>query len=206
MSPGSDNDSDTVLIERARVGDGDAFAALVDRHRLPIVRYLARLCRNAERADDLAHETFVRLFLALPAYRDEGHLLAWLYRTATNLVRSEERRATRWRWVAWALRRTGSGEAPSADTALDRTELRAQLEQALAALPLEFRSALVLYEVEDLPYEEIARVTGCKEGTVKSRISRGRALLRERLQAYKLGVEAPADPAVRRVGWNGGRS
>ncbi len=176
---------DAALMAAVRAGEREAFASLVDRHKDAVVNYLTRLTANRDRAEDLAQETFIRLWRA-PRYDEQGKLLPFLFRIATNLVRTEERRARRWRLIAAVLPHalaTAGARSPASDpiAALERRELREQLVLAIAELPLRYRVPLVLRDVEDLSYEEIAAALGCPEGTVKSRINRARTLLREQL-------------------------
>ncbi len=89
--------TDTELLTRSRASDPQAFALLVDRYKDQMVNYLARLTGCRDRAEDIAQETFVRFYKQLHRYRDEGTLSAYLFRIATNLVRSEERKTRRWR-------------------------------------------------------------------------------------------------------------
>lgn len=174
------------LMQRLQGGDREAFVALVERHKDAVVSYLARLCGNRDRAEDLAQETFLRLFRSAAGYSERGLLRAYLFRIATNLLRSEERRERRHRLLAPFLR---SGEAvePAAPDGLLRQEVRREVTLALAALPLRYRVPLVLYEIEGWPYLEIARQLALSEGTVKSRIHRGRERLRRKLASYWYG-------------------
>jgi len=177
--------SDAELMARVRTGDRDAFAPLVTRYGDDLVAYLARLTGSPERAEDLAQEAFLRLYRAAPRYRERGRLAALLYRIATNLLRSEERRARRWRSLRPALdvhvERDGRETEPGAPQRLHRAEMRRRLAAALARLPLALRAPLVLFEIEDWPQREIAQALGCREGTVKSRLHRARRRLREEL-------------------------
>lgn len=186
--------ADAALMARVREGDRDAFADLVDHHKDPLVGYLARLTGSPDRAQDLAQETFLRLYRAAGSYRERGQLTAFLYRIATNLVRSEARRERRWRLLAPQLGVSGSGDATAGAGApghgieaaggprrLLQRELQRRLADALAALPLELRAPLVLYEIEEWSQRDIARALGCREGTVKSRLFRARHRLREEL-------------------------
>ncbi len=176
---------DAALMAAARAGEREAFATLVERHKDAVVNYLTRLTADRDRAEDLAQETFIRLWRA-PRYDEQGKLLPFLFRIATNLVRTEERRARRWRLIAAVLphaQAAAAARAPAPDpvAAMERLELRGQLVRAIAGLPFAYRVPLVMRDVEDLSYEEIAAALGCPEGTVKSRISRARTLLREQL-------------------------
>jgi RNA polymerase sigma-70 factor (ECF subfamily) len=172
---------DGVLFARARDGDGDALTCLVDRHKDPLVNYLTRLSGCRERAEDLAQDTFIRLLERSERHREQGMLRPYLYRIATNLVRSSQRRDRRWRLLAprLAASQNGSGgEAPQI-AAVERRELGALLTESLRSVPLRFRVPLVLREVQDWSYADIADLLGCKAGTVKSRIHRGREMLRK---------------------------
>jgi RNA polymerase sigma-70 factor (ECF subfamily) len=175
--------SDAEVMARARRGDREAFAELVDRHKDAVVSYLTRLCGDRDRAEDLGQETFLRLFLAT-AYAEQGYLRAYLFRIATNLVRSEERRDRRLRLLLPFLGRAADRIDPAAHQGLLRAELHGAVAAALAELPLRFRVPLVLHEIEGWPYAAIAEELQCREGTVKSRVHRGRLHLKRKLEPY----------------------
>jgi RNA polymerase sigma-70 factor, ECF subfamily len=182
-------DLDAEQMARVRAGDRDAFADLVERHKDAVVNYLARLTGDRDRAEDLAQETFLRLFRSAGGYSEQGLLRAYLFRIATNLVRSEERRERRLRLLLPFLG-TGGHAEPAAPSGLLRQEMHRELAAAVAQLPLRFRVPLVLHEIEGWAYADIARALGCREGTVKSRIHRGRQHLKERLAPYWNGGTA----------------
>lgn len=175
--------SDGELFARAREGDRAALADLVERHKDALVNYLTRMAGSRDRAEDLAQETFVRLVERSDGYREQGQLKAYLYRIATNLQRSAERRERRWRLLepVFALG-APTHERPRQDLRLLRDELAEQLLAGLRALPLHYRVPLVLRDVEDWSYQDISGMLGCAVGTIKSRIHRARELLRVRLE------------------------
>ena len=193
--------SDAALMARTRAGDRDAFGLLVDRHKDALVGYLARLTGSPDRAQDLAQEAFLRLYRAAGSYRERGQLTAFLYRIATNLVRSEARRERRWRQLLPHLAprtnrrgavagapapaipgdRLEAGVAPAGPRRLRQREVQRRLSRALATLPVELRAPLLLYEIEEWSQADIARALGCREGTVKSRLFRARRRLRDEL-------------------------
>lgn len=181
--------TDAELMARVREGDKEAFADLVDRHKDAVVSYLTRLTGDRDRADDLAQETFLRLFRSARDYTEQGYLRAYLYRIATNLVRSEERRERRLRLLAPFLPREAHAE-PAATSGLLRQELHRQVAAAVAKLPLRYRVPLVLHEIEGWSYLDIAEEIGCREGTVKSRVHRGRQQLKAKLEPYWIGGAA----------------
>lgn len=179
--PAPDPDAD--LMSRVRSGDRDAFSDLVERHKDAVVNYLTRLTGDRDRAEDLAQESFLRLFRSAGGYTEQGLLRAYLFRIATNLVRSAERRERTWRLLLPFLGKEEHTE-PAAPSGLLRQELGREVAAAVAKLPLRYRVPLVLHEIEGWAYSEIARELGCREGTVKSRIHRGRLHLKERLAPY----------------------
>jgi len=181
--------SDAELMARVREGNREAFADLVDRHKDAVVSYLTRLTGDRDRAEDLGQDTFLRLFRSAGDYTEQGYLRAYLYRIATNLVRSEERRERRLRLLAPFLSREAHAE-PAATSGLLRQEMHREVTAALARLPLRYRVPLVLHEIEGWSYVDIAEEMGCREGTVKSRVHRGRQQLKAKLEPYWNGGAA----------------
>ena len=183
------DESDAELMAKVRSGDRDAFSRLVDRHKDVVVNYLTRLTGNRDRAEDLSQETFLRLFRSAAGYDEQGFLRAYLFRIATNLVRSEERREKRWRLLLPFLGGRRHDE-PAAPSGLLLQEMHRQVAGAVASLPLRYRVPLVLHEIEGWSYADIAQELSCREGTVKSRIFRGRQHLRQQLEPYWNGGTA----------------
>jgi RNA polymerase sigma-70 factor, ECF subfamily len=179
--------SDADLMAKVRAGDREAFADLVDRHKDAVVNYLTRLLGNRDRAEDLGQEAFLRLFRSAAGYVEQGFLRAYLFRIATNLVRSEERRERRQRLLLPLLGGESDNSEPAAPAGLLRQELQRELAAAVARLPLRYRVPLVLHEIEGWPYSEIAAELDCREGTIKSRIHRGRQALKRQLEPYWIG-------------------
>ena len=192
----SEPSSDHSLLEAARAGDEAAFAELVRRYRNQITNYVYRLTNDYDAAVDLAQETFMRVFRAADRYRSSYAFSTYIYRIATNLAVSELRRRRRRRLVSltgfFQPREQGGQPAefdpadgrPLQDAALVDDERRRAVARAITTLPEKYRAPLVLRDVEERSYEEIAHILGMSEGTVKSRISRARSFLRDKLQAY----------------------
>jgi RNA polymerase sigma-70 factor (ECF subfamily) len=171
-------------MQRVAEGDEDAFTVIVDRYKNPLVNYLTHLVRSRERAEDFAQEAFVRLYRSASKYKELDRIGAYLYRIATNLVVTEVRRERRWSLLLPRLN-VSMDKAPAApDANLISDEIQAKVTAALERLPLKYRAPLVLYEIEEWPYEEIARALECRLGTVKSRIARARELLRRQLSGW----------------------
>jgi RNA polymerase sigma-70 factor (ECF subfamily) len=173
-------ESDASLMARVQEGDRGAFAVLVERYQDAVVNYLTRTSGSRARAEDLAQETFLRLYQHAASYREEGKLGGWLYRTATNLLRSEER--WMWRWHPFGPRASMRAEPARQEADLLKDEARRVVQAALVRVPLCYRAPLVLHVIEERSLDEVAEVLDLPLGTVKSRISRGRARLRAELE------------------------
>jgi RNA polymerase sigma-70 factor, ECF subfamily len=191
----SDSTSDHALLEATRTGDEDAFAELVGRYRNQLTGYIYRMTNDYDGAVDLAQETFVRLYRAVDRYQTSYAFSTYLYRIATNLAISELRKRKRRKLVSLTgfFQTTDRGEArefdpvderPLIDRELVATERRQAVQRAISTLPEKYRAPLILRDVEGCSYEEIARILQTSEGTVKSRISRARDFLREKMKAY----------------------
>jgi len=155
---------------------------IVEQHSARVYRLALRLTGNRHDAEDLTQEVFVRVFRSLHTYQP-GTFEGWLHRITTNLFLDQARRRQRIRFDALSderAARIASAVAGPAAAYDDRT-FDDDVEAALAALPPDFRAAVVLCDIEGLTYEEIAGILGAKLGTVRSRIHRGRAMLRAAL-------------------------
>ncbi len=184
----TDKPDDGTLLSRTRAGDRAAFGELVDRHKDALVGYLTRLVGCPDNAEDLAQETFLRLYEHRDRYVERGRLGGYLYTIATNLVRSRERQKKRRRLLRSVfISPNGHGHDPPQQAALLVDELQETLGKAVASLPVHYRVPLVLHEIEGWSYKEIGALSHCREGTVKSRIHRGRKLLKGKLGPYWRG-------------------
>jgi RNA polymerase sigma-70 factor (ECF subfamily) len=155
---------------------------VVERHSDRVYRLAYRLTGNRPDAEDLTQEVFFRVFRSLDTYTP-GTFEGWLHRITTNVFLDQARRKQRIRFDALSDERAGrlASGAVGPDSAYVDGTFDDDVERALAALPPEFRAAVVLCDVEGLTYEEIAEILETKLGTVRSRIHRGRALLRRGL-------------------------
>lgn len=179
--------SDSELMERISAGDEEAFASVVDRLKDPLVNYLSHLVACRDRAEEFAQEAFVRLYRTAERYRHIERIAPHLFRIATNYTISELRREKRWKLLVPRLKASSNGHEPPADGALLSGEIQRQVSAALERLPLKFRAPLVMYEIEEWSYDDIAQALDCRIGTVKSRISRARELMRHHLAPWWLG-------------------
>lgn len=180
--------ADGQLMVRVCAGDAAAFEQIVDRYKDPLVGYLARMTSCRDRAEEYAQETFLRLYQNAHRYRERGQLSAYLFRIATNLLRSDERRRRRFRLLEAWLPKADRAPGPSAQALALHREATEVVSAAIQDLPTAFRAPLVLREIEGWSYSEIAQALGCRVGTVKSRINRAKARLREALEPYWNGA------------------
>ena len=194
---------DDELMERFQKGDEDAFTLLVRRHEKPLINFIAQFIGDRDSAEDLAQETFIRIFQAAPRYKPgRAQFNTWMYHIASNLCKNELRnRARRERhWVDNTVKDSDAEDAEAAgeslitnapadatyqpDRVLARKELRDALRKAIAALPEQYREPLVLRDIQGLSYEEISKVLGIRAGTTKSRINRARLILKDKLKPF----------------------
>src|SRR5207253_2988719 len=187
--------SDHVLLEETLAGDHDAFAELVGRYRNQITSYIYRMTNDYDGAVDLAQETFLRVYRAAGRYQTTHAFSTYIYRIATNLAISELRKRKRRRLVSLTGLLTSSDgheprdfdaadEQPLQDVSLVDSERREVVKRAISTLPEKYRAPLVLPDVEGKSYDEIAGILRTSEGTVKSRISRARNFLRDKMRSY----------------------
>jgi RNA polymerase sigma-70 factor (ECF subfamily) len=188
--------TDHELLEATRGRDEAAFGELVRRYRGQITNYVYRMTNDYELAVDLAQETFMRVYAAAERYQSSYAFSTYIYRIATNLAISELRRRKRRRLVSLTGFFHGRKDGEEAcdldmpdgaalqDAALVEDERRAAVARAISTLPEKYRAPLVLRDVEGRSYDEIACILEMSEGTVKSRINRARAFLRDKLRAY----------------------
>lgn len=178
-------DPDVDLVVRHRAGDGRAFDEVYGRYAGMVYGLALRLSGNPAEAEDLTQEVFLRIYRHLSGFRGGSSLKTWVYRVALNQCRS---RFSRFRPATQGLFEEGVEEAPQLrdpsrgpeENALSHDTSR-RVAEALGRLPMAFREAVVLRDLEGLAYEEIAAATGVRVGTVRSRIARGREQLRQLL-------------------------
>jgi len=191
--------TDDQLMKRCLEGDETAFGEIVDRYKNALVNYLTHLVRSRDRAEEVAQDAFVRLYRNAAKYREQEKLGPYLYRIATNLVVSEVRREKRWSLLLPRLNASTTQMAPAPDATLLTDEIQRQVSAALEQLPIKYRAPLILFEMDEWPYDEIARALEIPSGTVKSRISRARELLRRHLAPWWIGGNAHERHAARRL-------
>jgi RNA polymerase sigma-70 factor (ECF subfamily) len=186
---------DAELVERARRGDSRAFEMLVVKYQRRLERLIMRIVRDPELVQDIAQESFVRAYRALPQFRGESAFYTWLYRIAVNTAKKALMELKRDPVVLESAlvsdsddddetyrsdRELSHGETPEA--LLASKEIAQTVNAAIEALSEDLRQAITLREIEGLSYEEIAVVMNCPIGTVRSRIFRAREAIAQRLR------------------------
>jgi RNA polymerase sigma-70 factor (ECF subfamily) len=180
----SDREVDQQLVERAQRGDKQAFELLVLKYQRKLERLLSRVIRDPAEIEDVAQEAFIKAYRALPNFRGDSAFYTWLYRiginTAKNYLIALGRRAP-------TSTEFDSEEAEGFEDAaglrdINTPESELTVNDAIAALPEELRTAITLRELDGLSYEEIAQIMNCPIGTVRSRIFRAREAVADKLR------------------------
>jgi RNA polymerase sigma-70 factor, ECF subfamily len=180
------DDADADLVRAAAGGDRQAFDELVRRHQGAIVNLARAMTGGSPDAEDLAQEAFIRAWKGLGTFRGDSAFRTWLHGIALNVVRTHRGRLARLR--EFLFDRAGEGDRDPIEMAAvddrleERVALRQRIDRALAQLPAELRTALVLRDVQGFEYREIADALGVPIGTVESRIFRARQRLRPLLR------------------------
>jgi RNA polymerase sigma-70 factor, ECF subfamily len=187
----SDREVDQQLVERAQHGDKHAFELLVSKYQRKLARLLSRFIRDSTEVEDVTQEAFIKAYRALPTFRGDSAFYTWLYRiginTAKNYLVAMGRRAP-------TTTEIDSEEAEgfedgdqlrdlnTPENELATRQIAETVNQTLAELPDELRTAITLREIEGLSYEDIANIMNCPIGTVRSRIFRAREAIAARLR------------------------
>jgi RNA polymerase sigma-70 factor (ECF subfamily) len=186
-------DEDNVLVRRARDGDFTAFEMLFERHRTMVFRFAYQMVPRRDDAEDIVQEAFVRAYQNLQKYRDEAKFTTWLLRIVSNLCTDQARMSSRrsnleQQESAGALSWMTLGETEDPVDNLEQDRRADALRRAIAALPPHHRSVIILRDIEEREYPDIASILGCTIGGAKLRVLRARRALRERV-APLLGEE-----------------
>jgi RNA polymerase sigma-70 factor (ECF subfamily) len=185
------------LVDKLKRHDEAAFSAFVLKYQERVFRLLLRMLGDRAEAEDLAQEVFISIFKAIDGFRGDSQLSTWVYRVAANHCRNRIKYLTRRRRQLTdgydeqgddhlsSAAHNGRSEAP--DQLIEAKQTESLLQAGLLSLDDEQRELIVLREVEHLSYEEIMAITGLPEGTVKSRLFRARAGLREYIERAERG-------------------
>jgi len=186
------------LVTRAQKGDRESFDALVELYTPQVYNLALRVTGSREEAEDCVQDAFLRAFCALRGFRGEAAFSTWLYRVALNVATDAARKRARNPITATELAREGSDEpapelerlaesavsdAHGPDAALHAKQRRNIVLKAINRLPEHQRAVVILYDLQGMPYEGIARILKTRVGTVKSRLNRARMALKDLLSA-----------------------
>ena len=190
----AEQDLDAALMLRVKQGDTDAFAQLVDKYKQPVMNLVYRMLRDATEAEDIAQNVFIQVHKSAARYQVSSKFTTWLFTIARNLCLNELRRRSRHPADSMEAAHPENEEQPwqqfedkktfSPPETLLHGELEQKIEEALAELPENQRTAIVLCRQDELSYEEIAKVLRCSLSATKSLIHRGRETLKEKLKPY----------------------
>ena len=189
--------SDNSLVTEFISGNDEAFAQLVTRYKDSITNYLNMMVGDYDIAVDLSQETFLRVYKSINRYSNLYQFSTWIYRIATNLAIDEMRYRKRRGQVFYKNVMNSRTSASSEGHEFEITDVRRGprdeilrkessqvLADAIRSLPKKYRTAFIMKEVQELPYEDIAKVLNCSAGTIKSRLHRARELLQRKLEHY----------------------
>jgi RNA polymerase sigma-70 factor (ECF subfamily) len=177
-----------LLIDKIKQGDLNSFEQLVARYEAKVFTIAYRYTGNHHDAGDLAQEAFIRVYRAIGSFRGESSFLTWLYRVVTNVCKDEMRRRSRENTVSidemteWGKQPVPRIKTGPLETVLHK-EWQEEIQQVLNSLSYEHRTVIVMRDIQGYTYEEIAFFLECSLGTVKSRLSRARNILKDLLLA-----------------------
>lgn len=180
--------TDMEILSEVSSGNIDAYGKIVSRYNGRLYNFVFRFVSDRETAEDIVQETFLRAFRKRKEYRAIANFSTWLFTIAGNLAKSELRRRKRWR--LFSLDRdeesdTGMDlpdESFRPDRVAESSMADDQIQDAIAALPENYRQVILLRDVEGMSYQEIAEIIDCPVGTVKSRVNRARLKLQQKLK------------------------
>jgi RNA polymerase sigma-70 factor (ECF subfamily) len=188
MAKQTEKDIDYALMRAIQDGDMVAFNSMVDRYKNRLLNVIGRMLSSAEEAEDIVQETFVRVYQHRQSFNFQHCFSTWIYTIALNLARNELRKRKKFKF--YEINEMQGNEKEFAVEAKVPSRLPQMLNAAIKALPDKYRIAFLLRDVQEMPYEEVAKVLGVPLGTVKSRVNRARLMLREKLQPRMEEVNA----------------
>ncbi len=183
--------TDEELVKRFQQGDQRAYIELVKRYKDRLLNFVFRYLNSYEQSEDVVQDTLMKLYTSAHMYREIAKFSTWIFTIAANLAKSELRRQKRRRVIS--IHSMGFDdkeyEIPSEDYSPEKETTsnygEKQIQQAIDTLPDQFKTVIILREVQQLSYEEISQILGISIGTVKSRINRGRLRLQKMLKELK---------------------
>lgn len=186
--------SDEQLVEKFKAGDKDSFRILVERYKSRVYNIIYGIMGNRDEAEDLSQEVFLNVYRFLYRFKEKSKFYTWLYRIAVNICLSARKKKNKsgsiFSLTELSEVNNTSGKMELADQSfssqkmLENMELACKIKSAINSLSEVLKTTFILREFEDLSYQELAKVFQCSRGTIKSRLSRAREELRQRLKPY----------------------
>lgn len=185
---GPGDQTDVEILSDVAGGDIEAYGQIVNRYKARLYNFVFRFVGDRETAEDIVQETFLRAFRKRREYRAIANFSTWLFTIAGNLAKSELRRRKRWRLFSLHKDDEDEGgfdlpdETFRPDTVTESSIADVQIHRAIQSLPANYRQVVLLRDVQGMSYQEIAEISGCPVGTVKSRVNRARLKLQQKLR------------------------
>ena len=176
----TDKEKDFALMRAIQKGDMVAFSAMVDRYKDRLMNVIGRMLSSQEEAEDIVQETFIRVYQHRQSFNFQHCFSTWIYTIGLNLARNELRKRKRFKF--YEISEMQGNESEFAIDPKVPTRLPEAIDAAVKKLPEKYRLAFLLRDVEEMPYEEVAKVLDVPLGTVKSRVNRARLMLRDLLK------------------------
>jgi RNA polymerase sigma-70 factor (ECF subfamily) len=180
MSKPTEKETDFILMRAIQKGDMVAFNSLVDRYKDRLMNVIGRMLSSQEEAEDIVQETFVRVYQHRQSFNFQHCLSTWIYTIGLNLARNELRKRKRFKFHE--ISEMQGNEREFAVEPKLPSRLPEVLSAAIDTLPQKYREAFMLRDIEEMPYEEVAKILDVPLGTVKSRVNRARLMLRDKLR------------------------
>ena len=180
MAKKTEKEIDFELIKAIQNGDMVAFNGMVERYKDRLMNVIGRMLSSTEEAEDIVQETFIRVYQHRQSFNFQHCFSTWIYTIALNLARNELRKRKKFKFLD--IHDMAGSEAEFAVDPKLPSRLPQVLEAATKALPEKYRTAFLLRDVQEMSYDEVAKILGVPLGTVKSRVNRARMILREKLQ------------------------
>jgi RNA polymerase sigma-70 factor (ECF subfamily) len=196
------SDIEKLLVKKSQSGDIESFELLISSYDKRAYNIAYRVMGNEEDAKDMAQEALLKVFKSLKDFKGQSAFSTWLYRIVTNVCLDELRRRKNEKYVSMdstihtengELHREMCSDKETPESVYERVEQRELIKNAINELNEDYRSAIVLRDIQGFSYEEISNILDCSLGTVKSRINRGRIMLRDKL---KLSMELSQENRV----------
>jgi len=187
-------DNERLLLKRAKKGDVDAFEQLIEKYQKKVYNIALKMLGNKEDAYDMSQEVFIRVYRSIDKFKEQASLSTWIYKITTNACLDEIRRRKNRFTVSIdddmelndsKVKRQIEYDGPSPEIIVEENELREIINKSIQQLPEQYRVVTILRDIQGFSYEEIANILDVPQGTVKSRINRARAMLRDILYEKK---------------------